>query len=55
MLFREQGQPGSTFKPFLYLAALDNGFSPCDTVKDTRYTFALEDQAEGQKTFWSPS
>ena len=47
-------QPGSTFKPFLYLAALDNGYSPCDTVKDTRYTFALEDQAEGQKNFWSP-
>lgn len=47
-------QPGSTFKPFLYLAALDNGYSPCDTVKDTRYTFPLKDQAEGQKNYWSP-
>ncbi len=27
-------QPGSAFKPFLYLAALEAGFSPTDTVVD---------------------
>jgi len=27
-------QPGSGFKPFLYTAAIDNGFSPADTLLD---------------------
>ncbi len=27
-------QPGSGFKPFLYTAAIDNGFSPADTILD---------------------
>ncbi len=27
-------QPGSAFKPFVYLAALDNGFTPSDLVLD---------------------
>ena len=29
-----QRQPGSTFKPFVYLTALDSGFSPATTVFD---------------------
>jgi penicillin-binding protein 1A len=36
-------QPGSTFKPFVYLAAIDNGFSPCQEFQDIPYTFQLED------------
>ena len=29
-----QRQPGSAFKPFVYLAALDNGFSPTTRILD---------------------
>ncbi len=33
-------QPGSAFKPFLYLAALEKGFSPGSFVDDTPVTFS---------------
>jgi penicillin-binding protein 1A len=33
-------QPGSTFKPFVYLAALEKGFSPNSIVLDAPVTFA---------------
>ncbi len=32
-------QPGSTFKPFTYTAAIDNGYSPYDKVKDSTFTW----------------
>lgn len=32
-------QPGSAFKPFVYLAALDKGFTPASIVMDTPVTF----------------
>ena len=31
-------QAGSTFKPFVYLTALDNGYTPCDRIRDQRVT-----------------
>jgi penicillin-binding protein 1A len=31
-------QPGSSFKPFLYLAALEAGWKPTDTISDTPIT-----------------
>ena len=43
-------QPGSTFKPFTYTAAIDNGWSPYDTLLDS--TFTWEDA--GADTTWSP-
>ncbi|MFB6279822.1 MAG: transglycosylase domain-containing protein [Salinibacter sp.] len=43
-------QPGSTFKPFTYTAAIDNGYSPYDTLLDS--TFTWEDP--GADTTWSP-
>ncbi|MBN8521701.1 MAG: penicillin-binding protein 1A [Alphaproteobacteria bacterium] len=44
-----QRQPGSAFKPFIYLAALDKGFTPAKRVLDAPFTL---EQAPGQ--FWSP-
>jgi penicillin-binding protein 1A len=43
-------QPGSAFKPFVYAAALENGFTPTTLVLDA--PFVIE-QGEGLKT-WKP-
>lgn len=32
-------QIGSTFKPFIYTTAIDNGWSPCFKILDVAYTF----------------
>ncbi|MDX5346516.1 MAG: transglycosylase domain-containing protein [Hymenobacteraceae bacterium] len=42
-------QPGSTFKPFLYTAAIDNGYSPCYEVPDVPVTIVT-----GDGTAWTP-
>jgi penicillin-binding protein 1A len=46
-------QAGSTFKPFAYLTALDNGYTPCDKFTDKpvsiNYTY------EGKQETWSPN
>ena len=44
-------QPGSSFKPFVYAAALDNGFTPASLVLDAPFVM---DQGEGQGK-WKPS
>lgn len=43
-------QPGSAFKPFVYMAALENGFTPATLVLDA--PFVLEDRPGH---FWSPT
>ncbi len=43
-------QPGSAFKPFVYAAALENGFSPTSLILDAPFVI---DQGEGLKT-WKP-
>ncbi|MFB0945644.1 MAG: penicillin-binding transpeptidase domain-containing protein, partial [Spirosomataceae bacterium] len=40
-------QPGSTFKPFVYVTAIDNGFSTCERVNDSPVTFGPEDGVPG--------
>jgi len=36
-------QPGSAFKPFVYLTAIENGFRPSDILLDTPISFELPD------------
>ncbi|MGH8230741.1 MAG: penicillin-binding protein 1A [Steroidobacteraceae bacterium] len=43
-------QPGSGFKPFLYSAALDNGFTPATVVMDAPIVY----DDSGQEKIWRP-
>lgn len=43
-------QPGSSFKPFVYLTALDNGFTPASLVMDAPFEY---DPGHGQPV-WRP-
>ncbi len=45
-------QPGSTFKPFVYCAALDKGYSPCQRILDEPTTINYEE--DGQPKTWMP-
>ncbi len=45
-------QAGSTFKPFVYLTALDNGYAPCDKMIDQAVTITYEE--DGETKTWSP-
>src|SRR5262249_56230485 len=47
---RAGGQPGWSFKPFVYLAAMDAGFSPASVVLDAPFSY---DPGYGQPV-WSP-
>jgi penicillin-binding protein 1A len=42
-------QPGSTFKPFVYTAAIHNGWSPYHTYRDTTFTYV-----DAAGNVWSP-
>ena len=42
-------QPGSAFKPIVYAAALDKGYTPQTTITDSPVTFQV-----GKRSFWSP-
>jgi penicillin-binding protein 1A len=46
-----QRQPGSSFKPFVYATALDNGYTPSSVVLDGPITVSM---GPGQEA-WSPS
>jgi penicillin-binding protein 1A len=45
---RSRRQPGSAFKPFLYTAALEHGYSPVSVLKDLEQIHAPDDPE------WSP-
>jgi penicillin-binding protein 1A len=42
-------QPGSAFKPFIYAAGIDNGFTPTDVILDTPVSFRAGNGEE-----WAP-
>jgi penicillin-binding protein 1A len=44
-------QPGSTFKPFVYAAAIDLGYSPCFPVVDAPVTWVMDDE---ENPTWTP-
>ncbi|HVW97577.1 MAG TPA: transglycosylase domain-containing protein [Mucilaginibacter sp.] len=46
-------QAGSTFKPFAYLTALDNGYTPCDKFTDKPVSIKYVD--EGRQQVWEPN
>lgn len=45
-------QPGSTFKPIIYTAAIDNNWSPCQVAVDAPVTFSMPGQ---DPPTWTPS
>lgn len=45
-------QPGSTFKAFVYAAAIDNGYCPCDRIVDGPVTINYVENGEDKS--WSP-
>ncbi len=45
-------QVGSTFKPFVYAAALDNGYSPC--YQELNVPIEIPVQVDGRDTIWMP-
>ncbi len=45
-------QPGSTFKLFVYTAAMMHGMSPCDTKTDKPVTWEYDEN--GKKEVWKP-
>lgn len=51
-------QPGSSFKPFTYAAALERGFTPASLVADEPFTLTVGDQVWSPKnyhgTFYGP-
>ncbi|MFO7869123.1 MAG: transglycosylase domain-containing protein [Bacteroidales bacterium] len=47
-----QRQPGSTFKAFVYGAALENGWSPCDSIQDS--LFSVHYTEKGIHKTWTP-
>ena len=57
----EQGkrQPGSTFKPFVYCAAIDSSafnLGPCDKMKDEPFEISIREKVRGRDTTrtWRP-
>ena len=48
-------QPGSTFKPFVYTAAIDGpkDLSPCYTMKDEAFEIEVENE-KGEMEMWRP-
>jgi penicillin-binding protein 1A len=52
---QSQRQPGSSFKPFVYAAAFERGFTPASIVLDAPVVFReLGMEADGSDRIWQP-
>lgn len=49
---RSMRQPGSSFKTLVYTAAMENGWSPCDSLVDAPMTIRYVEK--GEKKTWVP-
>ena len=49
---RSMRQPGSSFKAFVYTAAMAHGWSPCDSLVDAPITIRYEEK--GEQKSWVP-
>ncbi len=50
-------QPGSAFKPIIYAAALDKGYTPASIVVDSPVLYEVEQEDENgdtERVFWEP-
>ncbi|MDG6094287.1 PBP1A family penicillin-binding protein [Acetobacter sp. AN02] len=48
-------QPGSSFKPFVYLAAMQNGIPPSQTFLDSAVSYGDWHPNNYEKDFWGPT
>ena len=48
-------QPGSTFKLFVYAAAMEQGMTPADTRKDEYIQMEVFDKNKNENVMWRPS
>jgi penicillin-binding protein 1A len=51
-VIQSKRQPGSTFKTFVYTAAIDNGYDPCDSITDRPVLIKYVEN--GVKKSWAP-
>jgi len=52
-VIKSKRQPGSTFKAFVYTAAIESGYAPCDKLTDIPVTYKYTEN--GKAKTWSPS
>ncbi len=52
-VIKSKRQPGSTFKAFVYTAAIESGYSPCDMLTDIPVTYKYTEN--GKAKSWSPN
>ena len=47
-------QPGSSFKPFVYMSALNMGYSPASKIADISRTYEFKTENEDEDKVWQP-
>ena len=52
--FQSQRPIGSTAKPFTYLTAFQNGWSPLDYISNQPFELPMRDLKTGRKKWWKP-